>query len=53
MTVGGVPVIREYVTEPWGPAEIWIVDTDGLRIVLTEVAADHPLRRDPLSASPR
>jgi len=25
---------------------MWIEDPDGLRIVLVEVPADHPLRRD-------
>ena len=35
-----------------GLIEMWIEDPDGLRIVLVEVPADHPLRRDPRSASP-
>ncbi|HYB46077.1 MAG TPA: VOC family protein [Streptosporangiaceae bacterium] len=48
----GVPVIREPATEPWGLIEMWIEDPDGLRIVLVEVPADHPLRRDPRSVSP-
>jgi catechol 2,3-dioxygenase-like lactoylglutathione lyase family enzyme len=39
-------------TEPWGLTEMWIEDPDGIRIVLVEVPADHPLRRDPRSASP-
>jgi hypothetical protein len=26
---------------------MWIEDPDGVRIVLVEVPADHPLRRDP------
>ena len=47
----GVPVIREPTTEPWGLIEMWIEDPDGIRIVLVEVPADHPLRRDPRSAS--
>ena len=47
-----VPVIREPVTEPWGLAEIWIEDPDGIRIVLIEVPAGHPLRRDLRSAAP-
>jgi catechol 2,3-dioxygenase-like lactoylglutathione lyase family enzyme len=47
-----VPVIREPVTEPWGLTEMWIQDPDGIQIVLIEVPADHPLRRDPRSASP-
>jgi len=35
-----------------GLIEMWIEDPDGIRIVLVEVPADHPLRRDPRSASP-
>ena len=42
--------IREPVTEPWGLVEMWIEDPDGIRIVLVEVPAAHPLRRDPRSA---
>ena len=48
----GVPIIREPATEPWGLTEMWIQDPDGIQIVLVEVPADHPLRRDPRSASP-
>jgi catechol 2,3-dioxygenase-like lactoylglutathione lyase family enzyme len=47
LTAAGVPVIREPVTEPWGLIEMWIEDPDGIRIVVVEVPADHPLRRDP------
>jgi hypothetical protein len=28
---------------------MWIEDPDGARIVLVEIPADHPLRRDPRS----
>jgi len=52
LAAAGVPVIREPATESWGLIEMWIEDPDGLRIVLVEVPADHPLRRDPRSASP-
>jgi predicted enzyme related to lactoylglutathione lyase len=52
LAVAGVPIIREPATEPWGLIEMWIEDPDGIRIVLVEVPADHPLRRDPRSASP-
>jgi catechol 2,3-dioxygenase-like lactoylglutathione lyase family enzyme len=48
----GVRIIREPVTEPWGLIEMWIEDPDGIRIVLVEVPADHPVRRDPRSPSP-
>ncbi len=39
-------------TEPWGLIEMWIEDPDGTRIVLVEVPAGHPLRRDPRPVSP-
>jgi catechol 2,3-dioxygenase-like lactoylglutathione lyase family enzyme len=52
LAAAGVPVIRKPVTEPWGLIEMWIEDPDGTRIVLVEVPAGHPLRRDPRSASP-
>lgn len=42
----GVTVLREARKEPWGLVELWIEDPDGHRIVLVEVPADHPLRRD-------
>jgi predicted enzyme related to lactoylglutathione lyase len=43
----GVRVLREPTVEPWGLTEMWIEDPDGVRIVLVEVPAGHPLRRDP------
>ena len=52
LAAAGVPIIREPAAEPWGLTELWIEDPDGIRIVLVEVPADHPLRRDPRSASP-
>jgi len=39
-------VAREPRREPWGLIEMWIVDPDGTRIVLVEIPADHPMRRD-------
>jgi predicted enzyme related to lactoylglutathione lyase len=42
----GVPILREPRQEAWGLLEMWIADPDGVRIVLVEVPADHPLRRD-------
>jgi catechol 2,3-dioxygenase-like lactoylglutathione lyase family enzyme len=47
LAAAGVHVLREPATEPWGLTEMWIEDPDGVRIVLVEVPADHPLRRDP------
>jgi predicted enzyme related to lactoylglutathione lyase len=51
LAAAGVPVIREPAEEPWGLIEMWIQDPDGVRIVLVEVPADHPLRRDSRPAS--
>ncbi|MCW2677069.1 MAG: Glyoxalase/bleomycin resistance protein/dioxygenase [Modestobacter sp.] len=42
----GVPITRGPRREPWGLDEMWIEDPDGVRIVLVEVPAGHPLRRD-------
>ncbi len=42
----GVEVLREPRREPWGLDEMWIADPDGLRLVIVEVPAGHPLRVD-------
>ena len=52
LAAAAVRIIQEPATESWGLIEMWIEDPDGLRIVLVEVPAGHPLRRDPRSASP-
>jgi catechol 2,3-dioxygenase-like lactoylglutathione lyase family enzyme len=52
LAAAGVRVLREPATEPWGLTEMWIADPDGVRIVLVEVPAGHPLRRDPRAAPP-
>ncbi|QGK69241.1 VOC family protein [Allosaccharopolyspora coralli] len=41
-----VTVLTEPERRPWGLDEAWITDPDGVRIVLVEIPADHPLRRD-------
>jgi catechol 2,3-dioxygenase-like lactoylglutathione lyase family enzyme len=46
LEAAGVSLLREPRAEPWGLVEAWIADPDGLRIVLVEVPAEHPLRRD-------
>ena len=46
LAAAGVLIVREPAAEPWGLTEMWIEDPDGVRIVLVEVPADHPLRRD-------
>lgn len=52
LAAAGVRVLREPTTEPWGLIEMWIEDPDGVRIVLVEVPAGHPLRRDPRAPGP-
>ncbi len=52
LAAAGVRVLREPAAEPWGLTEMWIEDPDGVRIVLVEVPADHPLRRDPRPSPP-
>ena len=53
LAAAGVGILRGPAAEPWGLIEMWIADPDGIRIVLVQVPADHPLRRDPRSASPQ
>lgn len=52
LLTAGVTVLREPRQEPWGLIEMWIADPDGVRLVLVEVPADHPLRRDQRGAPP-
>ena len=42
----GVPIVREPRLEFWGLIEAWIADPDGTPIVVVEIPAEHPLRRD-------
>jgi predicted enzyme related to lactoylglutathione lyase len=51
LSAAGARVLREPQTEPWGLIEMWLEDPDGVPIVLVEVPADHPLRRDQRSSS--
>ncbi len=46
LSAAGVRGLRQPRTEPWGLIEMWLEDPDGVPIVLVEVPADHPLRRD-------
>lgn len=46
LAAAGATVVRAPVQEPWGLVEMWLEDPDGVRIVVVEVPADHPLRRD-------
>jgi catechol 2,3-dioxygenase-like lactoylglutathione lyase family enzyme len=52
LAAAGVHVLRAPEAEPWGLIEMWIEDPDGVRIVLVEIPADHPLRRDSRSLPP-
>jgi predicted enzyme related to lactoylglutathione lyase len=52
LTAAGARVLRGPQPESWGLTEMWIEDPDGVRIVLVEVPADHPLRRDPRAFAP-
>jgi hypothetical protein len=52
LAAAGISILCGPATEPWGLIEMWIEDPDGIRIVLVEVPAGHPLRRDPRSGSP-
>ena len=46
LAAAGVQVLRSPWRERWGLIESWIVDPDGVPIVLVQVPDDHPLRRD-------
>src|SRR5690349_3396543 len=52
LAAAGVRILREPVPEPWGLTEMHIEDPDGIRIILVEVPADHPLLHDPRQALP-
>jgi catechol 2,3-dioxygenase-like lactoylglutathione lyase family enzyme len=51
LAAAAVRIVREPAAEPWGLTEMWIEDPDGVRIVLVEVPASHPLRRDARASS--
>jgi catechol 2,3-dioxygenase-like lactoylglutathione lyase family enzyme len=42
----GVTVLAEPERKPWGLDEAWVADPDGMRIVLVEIPAGHPIRVD-------
>ncbi|MGC0365410.1 putative enzyme related to lactoylglutathione lyase [Rhodococcus sp. 27YEA15] len=46
LVLAGVKIVREARQEPWGLHEMWIADPDGTPIVMVQVPADHPIRRD-------
>lgn len=46
LALEGIRIERKPVREPWGLIEMWVHDPDGVPIVLVEVPAEHPIRRD-------
>lgn len=46
LAAAGVPILREPREEPWGLHEMWVADPDGTRLVLVQIPAGHPIRRD-------
>jgi predicted enzyme related to lactoylglutathione lyase len=42
----GVPVVDAPALKPWGLLEATVTDPDGLQVVLVEIPADHPQRRN-------
>ncbi|WP_433682471.1 VOC family protein [Nocardia sp. CA-119907] len=46
LALKGISIDRAPVQEPWGLIEMWVHDPDGVPIVLVEVPAEHPIRRD-------
>lgn len=46
LDAAGVEILRAPELEPWGLLEMWVADPEGIKIVLVEIPAEHPLRRD-------
>ncbi|MFD4457125.1 VOC family protein [Nocardia sp. NPDC058480] len=46
LSLKGIAIERQPVLEPWGLWEMWVRDPDGVAIVLVQVPAEHPIRRD-------
>jgi predicted enzyme related to lactoylglutathione lyase len=46
LAAAGVEIVEPPVDKPWGLREARVRDPDGLVLVLVQVPADHPLRRD-------
>jgi catechol 2,3-dioxygenase-like lactoylglutathione lyase family enzyme len=42
----GAVIDREPRLEPWGLRESLLADPDGIKVVLVEIPAEHPMRRD-------
>ncbi|MFE3754820.1 VOC family protein [Nocardia tengchongensis] len=46
LALRGIAIDRAPVREPWGLIEMWIRDPDEVPLVLVEIPANHPIRRD-------
>ncbi|MFE3800033.1 VOC family protein [Nocardia tengchongensis] len=46
LALRGIAIDRAPVREPWGLIEMWIHDPDEVPLVLVEIPANHPIRRD-------
>jgi catechol 2,3-dioxygenase-like lactoylglutathione lyase family enzyme len=46
LAAAGATILRSAQVEPWGLKELWIADPDGVKIVMVEVPAGHPMRTD-------
>ncbi|QRY61429.1 VOC family protein [Gordonia sp. PDNC005] len=46
LSADGVPIASEPETKPWGLVEMSVSDPDGRTIIIVQIPADHPLRRD-------
>ena len=46
LAAAGATIVAEPETKPWGLIEMTVHDPDGRALILVEVPADHPLRRD-------
>jgi catechol 2,3-dioxygenase-like lactoylglutathione lyase family enzyme len=46
LRAAGVAIVSAPEHKPWGLIEATVHDPDGLPLVLVEIPADHPMRRD-------
>ena len=46
LAAAGARVTREPREEPWGLVEMHVADPDDRTIIVVEIPADHPLRKD-------
>ncbi|WP_347955161.1 VOC family protein [Gordonia aichiensis] len=46
LAAADVAILAEPEVKPWGLIEMTVADPDGRRLIVVEIPADHPLRRD-------